>query len=282
MAKRKREREKPTKSKVRHVRRKEIEKIERIDKKKEVEIKREMEKKTRGIPIIYAVIIIIIIAIISAVLIFTIPERSFVEKGDTILVQYKGELEDGTIFDSGNFTFNAGMGEVISGFDEAVVGMAEGETKRIELTPDQAYGEHNPDLIMYVPLIQKFNITVNTTAEVFNLTFGEEPVIGKTYSVEGMNWDVKVVDIQNSNVTLRQEVEDGQMIYMDYGTSVVSVSGNEMTITLTPRIGEVVQTVFGNGRITSENGTHMSLDFNHELAGEKLIFTVTVLKVLST
>ncbi|NIO22857.1 MAG: hypothetical protein GTN38_02415 [Candidatus Aenigmarchaeota archaeon] len=268
-------------SRAKPVRDKEIEKIARIEEKKEMEIKKEIEKQSRGIPFLYAVIIFIIIAVIGAFLIFSAPETAVVKKGDLVLVRYTGELQDGTTFDSGNFTFNAGMGQAISGFDLAVLGMAEGETKRIEIPPEDAYGEYNPDLIMDLPLTQEFNITLETTLEVFNLTFGEPPVIDRTYRVEGMEWPIRVVNIQDSNVTLRQEVEDGQLLYLSYGTSVVNIVGDTMIITLTPRIGGVVTTILGNGRITSENGTHMTLDFNHELAGKNLIFTVTVLKVLS-
>lgn len=280
MAERKRK-AKHAKSPVKPVRKREIEKIASIDKKKEIEIKRDMEKRMRGVPLVYAALILIVIALIGAVLIFSTPAKKVVKKGDLVLVQYVGELENGEVFDQGNFTFNAGMGQVISGFDEAVVGMREGETKRIKLTPDKAYGEYNPDMVMEVPLTQEFNITVNTTTKLFNLTFGEEPVLDKVYIIKGMQWGVRVVRINGSNVTLRQEVEDGQIIYTDYGTSIVNVTGNKMKITLTPKIGGVVRTLFGNGRITKENGTHMTLDFNHELAGKNLTFTLTVLKVLS-
>jgi FKBP-type peptidyl-prolyl cis-trans isomerase 2 len=262
------------------VRKREIEKIAKIDKKKEIDVKREMEKRSKGIPLMYAAIIFIIIAIIGAVLIFSVPEKPLVKKGDLVLVQYTGELNDGTVFDSGNFTFNAGLGQA-SGFDEAVIGMHEGEVKRIELTPDQAYGEYDPNLIMDIPLIQEFNTTVNTTLELFNLTFGEPPVINNTYRLEGMQWDIRVVGIKNSNVTLRQEVEEGQLIHMDYGISVVTITGDKMTITLTPIIGSVVSTLVGDGRIISENGTHMMLDFNHELAGKNVTFTIKVLNILS-
>jgi len=262
------------------VRKKEIEKIAKIDKKKEIEIKRELERQARGLPLFYAAIILVIIAIIGAVLIYSTPEKLVVKKGDMVLVQYTGKLDDGTVFDSGNFTFNAGMGQVIKGFDQAVLGMAEGETKTIRLTPEQAYGEYRPELVMNVPLVQEFNVTVNTTPELFNLTFGEPPVVNRTYEVEGMEWPVRVIGIKNSTVTLRQEVEDGQLIHMTYGTSVVNVIGNKMRIRLTPRIGSMVKTPFGDGRIISENGTHMTLDFNHMLAGENLTFTITILKVV--
>ncbi|MEJ2296667.1 MAG: FKBP-type peptidyl-prolyl cis-trans isomerase [Candidatus Lokiarchaeota archaeon] len=51
-----------------------------------------------------------------------------IQKGDIIKVQYEGRLEDGTIFDSTELhdgiplKFEVGKGQLIRGFDEAVVG----------------------------------------------------------------------------------------------------------------------------------------------------------------
>mmetsp|Transcript_35542 Transcript_35542/g.77833 ORF Transcript_35542/g.77833 Transcript_35542/m.77833 type:complete len:114 (+) Transcript_35542:80-421(+) len=39
------------------------------------------------------------------------------------------------------FTFRVGMGQVIKGWDEGVIGMSIGERARIHCTPDYAYGE---------------------------------------------------------------------------------------------------------------------------------------------
>jgi FKBP-type peptidyl-prolyl cis-trans isomerase 2 len=281
MAGRKRTREAETK-KPAAVRKKEIEKIANMGKRKEIEVKKEMDKRSRRIPVLYAVVIFVIVAVIGAVLIHTSPSGNVVKKGDFVLVQYTGELEDGEIFDSGNFTFNAGMGQAISGFDQAVIGMSEGETKRIEITPDQAYGEYDPDMIIYLPLVDEMNITANTTAELFNLTFGEPPVIGRSYTIEGMEWPIRVVGIYNETIVeFVYEAEDGQIIYRDYGVLTVEIDGNEMKIKTEPKIGAVISTIVGNGKITDKNETHMTLDFNHELAGKNLIFTVTLLKILS-
>jgi FKBP-type peptidyl-prolyl cis-trans isomerase 2 len=281
MARRKMTREAETK-KPTTVRKREIEKIAKIDKRKEIEIKKEIDKRSRGIPLLYAVAIFVIVAVIVAIFIYITPAGAVVKKGDFVLVYYTGELENGEIFDSGNFTFNAGMGQAISGFDQAVIGMSEGETKRIEIPPDQAYGEYDPNMIIYLPLVDELNITANTTAELFNLTFGEPPVVGQSYVIEGMEWPIRIVDIYNETVVeFVYEAEDGQIIYRDYGVLTVEITGNAMKITTEPKIGAVISTIVGNGRITEKNETHMTLDFNHELAGKNLIFTVTVLKILS-
>ena len=76
------------------------------------------------------------------------------DTGDTVLVHYRGTLADGTEFDSsaGGDPIKLTIGErqVIPGFENALVGMARGETKSITLEPEDAYGPHSPKLVQTV------------------------------------------------------------------------------------------------------------------------------------
>lgn len=79
-----------------------------------------------------------------------------VKNGDKVKIEYTGTLEDGTIFDSsadhGNpLEFEVGSGQVIKGFDDAILGMNEGEEKQFSIEPADAYGEHDPTLVQKVP-----------------------------------------------------------------------------------------------------------------------------------
>jgi len=79
-----------------------------------------------------------------------------VENGNTVSVHYRGTLSDGTEFDSSHgrgepLSFQVGSGQMISGFDAALPGMAIGDTKNISLGPDEAYGLSNPELIGDIP-----------------------------------------------------------------------------------------------------------------------------------
>ncbi|MFH0954672.1 MAG: peptidylprolyl isomerase [Candidatus Micrarchaeota archaeon] len=71
------------------------------------------------------------------------------QNGDTIQVNYKGTLADGTEFDSSlkpgrtPLEFTVGAGQMIKGFDAAVVGMKLNEEKTVTLSPADAYGEKN-------------------------------------------------------------------------------------------------------------------------------------------
>lgn len=74
--------------------------------------------------------------------------------GDTVKVHYTGRLADGTVFDSSAegepLEFTIGENHVIAGFEDAVVGMDTGETKTVEIPPDEAYGPHHDELIFEV------------------------------------------------------------------------------------------------------------------------------------
>ena len=80
---------------------------------------------------------------------------SKVEKGQTVKVHYRGTFNDGQEFDNSQvrgrpINFTVGAGNVIRGFETAVLGMSEGETKSITLAPEQAYGPINPEAVIEV------------------------------------------------------------------------------------------------------------------------------------
>ncbi len=74
--------------------------------------------------------------------------------GDRVKVHYTGKLEDEKVFDSSEgrdpLEFVIGEHKVIPGFEEAVVGMAVGESKSVQIACDQAYGAHHDSLVMKV------------------------------------------------------------------------------------------------------------------------------------
>lgn len=79
-----------------------------------------------------------------------------IKKGDKVKVEYTGTLEDGTVFDSSEkhnapLEFEVGAGQVIKGFEDALIGMKKGEEKEVKLQPAEAYGDPNPQLIKELP-----------------------------------------------------------------------------------------------------------------------------------
>jgi len=72
-----------------------------------------------------------------------------VRQGDTVTVHCTGTLENGTEFDSSMnrepLQFTIGEGNIIPGFEQAVVGMRLGESKMQTVSASQAYGSHRKE-----------------------------------------------------------------------------------------------------------------------------------------
>jgi peptidylprolyl isomerase len=82
-----------------------------------------------------------------------------VVQGDEVSVDYEGRFESGEVFDTSKhgdhshpLTFVVGSGQMIVGFDKAVLGMKENEEKEVTLEPQEAYGLPRDDLNKEFPL----------------------------------------------------------------------------------------------------------------------------------
>jgi len=76
------------------------------------------------------------------------------KNGDTVQVHYTGTLEDGTEFDSSAdgepLEFTIGDGNVIAGFENAVVNMEPGQSKKVTIEPGEGYGEFHDEMVITV------------------------------------------------------------------------------------------------------------------------------------
>jgi len=119
-----------------------------------------------------------------------------VKKGDFIKVHYTGTFDDGTVFDSSEkrgepLAFQTGSKQLIKGFDDAVMGMKEGDEKNIKLNPSEAYGDPNPELIKKVPRER--------------LPPEPEPKIGMMLilsSPQGMQLPAKITAVDEKEITI--------------------------------------------------------------------------------
>lgn len=111
-----------------------------------------------------------------------------VQAGNTVDVDYTGSFENGTVFDTSvgrePLQFVVGTGQMIPGFDSAVIGMHVGEEKNITLQPNQAYGEYNQSRVKIFP---RSSLPNNTKA-------------GDTVYAGTM--PVKVISLNSTNATI--------------------------------------------------------------------------------
>ncbi|MBN1567852.1 MAG: peptidylprolyl isomerase [Acidobacteria bacterium] len=78
-----------------------------------------------------------------------------VENGNYISVEYTGTLGNGEVFDSSHgrrpLEVHMGAGKMIKGFEDQLMGMALNEKKMFTLSPEDAYGQRNENLMQPVP-----------------------------------------------------------------------------------------------------------------------------------
>jgi len=75
-------------------------------------------------------------------------------QGSIVRVHYTGTLDDGEIFDSSKdrspLQFIIGGGRLLKPFEDTVVGMAPGESRKVTIPPENAYGLHRKEMVMVV------------------------------------------------------------------------------------------------------------------------------------
>ncbi|RUT05277.1 peptidyl-prolyl cis-trans isomerase [Dulcicalothrix desertica PCC 7102] len=115
--------------------------------------------------------------------------------GDTVTVHYTGKLTDGTVFDSSSggdpLEFTIGTGQLIPGFEDAVVGMNAGDSKTTHIPVEQAYGTYRDDMVIEVDREQ--------------MPPELEPEIGQQLQLQqptGQVIPVVITEISDSTITL--------------------------------------------------------------------------------
>ncbi len=77
------------------------------------------------------------------------------KNGDVVAIHYTGRLSDGTIFDTSEggtpLSFTLGSGQVIPGFEEAALGMEEGDSKTVTIPEEKAYGSYDAEKVINFP-----------------------------------------------------------------------------------------------------------------------------------
>ena len=125
------------------------------------------------------------------------------KQGDKVRVHYTGRLEGGEVFDSsecqddgcgcesGPLEFTIGEGNVIPGFEAAVIGMSLGESKEVNIPMNEAYGPYQEELV--------------GTVERTRLPEGMIPEVGGQLEVTGEDGEafpVLITDVTETDVTL--------------------------------------------------------------------------------
>jgi FKBP-type peptidyl-prolyl cis-trans isomerase 2 len=197
-----------------------------------------------------------LILFLAALILFSgcIGEKT-VKKGDTVSVNYTGSLQDGKVFDTNIESvakqydiikpeyvpskFKVGEQSMIEGFDEGVVGMKVGETKKLTIPPEKGYGLVDPKLINTYNLIENISAknttlprVLNITLQQFEATYGPGHNISDTVIYPGSNINMTIQNI-NTSVSLSFNLAVGFQIFQQnspWNMTVVNINKTEITI----------------------------------------------------
>lgn len=115
--------------------------------------------------------------------------------GDKVKVHYTGKLENGEVIDSSKdrqpLEFEIGGGSVMPGVEKGIIGMEIGDTKSIQIPPEDAFGPWRRELLV--------DLRRNEFPENMNLT------VGQTLQMRDMDGDplsLIITDVNEDTVTL--------------------------------------------------------------------------------
>jgi len=117
-----------------------------------------------------------------------------VENGLFISVNYTGTLDNGDMFDTSEgrspLEFQTGSGQLIKGFEDAVMGMAINEKKEFILEPEEAYGARDESRVHTFPRTE--------------LPAGVDPKVGDTMALstpQGQQIPAQLIEMDDENLT---------------------------------------------------------------------------------
>jgi len=143
-------------------------------------------------------IVVLIFLLVTALLIqgcSAADDAGKAKVGDTVQVNYTGKLADGSVFDSSigkqPLEVVLGKGQVIPGFEKAILGMKVGDNKTVTISASDAYGPSHKELIFEVPKE--------------NLPAGAAPQVGQQLrgsKADGTTMVATITKISDKTVTL--------------------------------------------------------------------------------
>jgi FKBP-type peptidyl-prolyl cis-trans isomerase 2 len=256
-------------------------------------------------------------------------ETELAAMGDTVTVKYTGTFPNGTVFDTNieavaernniskqsfdPLEVKLGQGDVVPGFENALVGMEAGETKTVTIPPEKAYGKVRDGRILSVDINTTVNRTneyerfvdlpldrleqlpggksvgsvvevgdisyeiVNKTNRTARLELNVE--VGDTINLPRTSWNSTVVEVRDETYLVRQDPANGTVVQTQLGPAVVTVRDDTILRSLAVKEGQQIRTQQRTGYVKEIDGNEATIDFNSPLAGETLIFEIEVVDV---
>jgi len=208
-----------------------------------------------------------------------------VEAGDFVTVQYVGRFENGSVFDSGNLSFTAGAGELITGFGEGVLGIREGAQKALVIPPEDGYGKYDISLVFTMKRESTMNRTILSNTSLLAEFVDGEIAVGDKIDIRGYYWPFIVTKVGAANVTIKHNPKVGKTYttigFTPWDWKATNLTNETFTVkAVNIELGSALISYGARGKLISFDDENMVIDSNHQLAGKTLLFDVKVIEIV--
>jgi len=225
------------------------------------------------------------------------PVGGTVKEGDVVEVDYTGRYLNGTVFDTSleevaneagmynplreykPISFTIGLNDVVSGVEEALVGMKVGEEKTVTLPPEKAYGYWSEENVEEVERLQVMPRVEEIELDMFEEVMGQKAVVNQTVESPGMPWEMVITKVENNMVYVKHNIANGTVVPTYLGNSTITVDDENIYSTLQVSEGDVIATDIGYLKVLEVDENLVTLDANNLLAGQTIIFNLKLISI---
>lgn len=210
-----------------------------------------------------------------------------------------------------------GKDQIIKGIDKGMIGMRVGESKILTVSPEDAYGLRDPKSVKVIPIMQNVSTTrtfpkiLDVSMDQFDTMFGSGHKIGDNVHISDSNVDLIIKNMTASNVLLLYNITVGYEIFglapwkeivtkidennimtrsdakkndivqlkgAAWNTTIIDTNSENITLRHNTIPDANIRTTLGQMSVHF-NDTYITMDLNNKLAGETLIYNVTVISL---
>lgn len=121
-------------------------------------------------------------------------EKTVIESGRTVSIEYTLKLDDGTVADTNvggePLKYTQGQGQILPFLEKELEGMAAGDSRSVRLSAENGYGDVNPEFFREVPE----DSVPEGAREVGQVLYGEGP--------NGQPFQVRVHEVREDAIVL--------------------------------------------------------------------------------
>ncbi len=235
-----------------------------------------------------------IIVLIFMLFVNVAPKGAKVD--NIVRIDYVGYLDDGMIFDTSfdsvaknanianpsrkyePLEFKIGSGTVLKDFEDAVIGMINGQSKSIKIAGDKAY----PLMNLPKTITIKNAYTVSIT-EFEGVVAGGKAELGKDYILPQVPWKVKITKLDSTTgmLTFASQAQKDEIFSLrQWNATVLDINEENITLFQDVKADTIISLPDGrNGRVVKVTDTEYFVDFVYPLGGKDLNFNITLIEI---